>query len=334
MKTYYRATLILVLFAALSGCIPTDVYPRLESLETRVAAVEGVLTPSRTPPAPSPSPTMPAATSTPSATATRVATASRTSSPSLTPTATPTGTPTPSAPSAARLSVNAPATFLPASTISIVLEWRGPTAKIVMTLPREKIGYWDAPGDCGATCWTASDGWTHVVQVWMFSTWRAGETATFTVSAMADDEILASWICVLVCGSGTVQPTATPRPSATPTLTVLPATLRLEPRSWTRLENPSGAETVWLYVCNFPVGAPGGQLWTFTEDGTPLDWQIAAGHTWARLEAGGGNVLLWVDTAAVLEICDVRWYGRGQTWNPNCAPAWWGPAQNGYPVCE
>lgn len=303
---------------------------RVGVLETRVAVLETTLAGTLMPTATLTQTLAQTATATP----TLVQTLTRTPTATATFIRTLTATPTQAQTLTVRLTVFAPSEFQPASYVTFTLGWNGPTARVVLTPPSARVGYYDAPGDCGSLCWTATGGWTRQVRLWMFSTWRAGETATFTISAFAGDEVLASWVGVLACGSGTAQPTATPVPTATPTVGTPVATLRLQPRTWTRMENPTGAEVLWLYVCGFPVGSPGGQVWTFREDGAPLDWQIATSQTWARLETGGGDVLLWVDTAGTLEICDVRWYGREQTWSPYCQPGWWGGEQWGYPVCE
>jgi|GEM_PF-5084333 len=317
------AILFAAMVALLARCVPSGIIERQEGLETRVAALETYVampptaTPTLGPSATSTAtetPTLATATLTRTPTAMPAPTRTLTPTPTLTaaPTATATATPTATWSGAETLTVRGPATFQPASTIVLEIVWQGGAGQLRLETP-QRVGYYDTPGDCGGTCWTVGGPTERFVQLWMFSTWRSGEAATFTVSVWRGDNLVAKQQILVSCGN--VQGTPTPGPTATRTRTATPTATRAAiqtwpVRTWQFQDNPSDSELLWLYVCNFPVGAPGGEVWSYSTTFMPLDWERAVGHTWLILETGGGDVWLWVDTFAPLDVCEIKWTGR------------------------
>jgi hypothetical protein len=119
-----------------------------------------------------------------------------------------------------------------------------------------------------------------------------------------------TWIEV-VAANATATPTA--GPPVTPTVTRTPvAMLRWEPRTWHFAENPRGLPLLLLYNATMPSGGPAGQVWSYTPQYVPLDCENAFSHGWIVLEAGNGDVWLWVDTLSTLDVADVRFVERGE----------------------
>lgn len=240
-------------------------------------------------------------TQTPTITSTQTATPTQTPTPTSTQTRIGTQTPTPAA--APTLNVIASPKFPPqGSLVSLRIEWNGGPAEIgLLAYPAQT---------CCADpyeVFTVDGPSVVTIRIWIFS--NAVGDKTFSVYAKVDGEIVRiadDTITVL----GTTQ-TPTPVITATPTQTVTPsAMLRLEARTWHYVENPTRLPLLWLYNATFPVGGPGGQVWSYDTLFRQMDWEVAGGHGWLILETNGGDVWLWIDTIARIDIAAIKFTER------------------------
>ena len=67
---------------------------------------------------------------------------------------------------------------------------------------------------------------------------------------------------------------------------------------------------LWLYNATFPVGGPGGQVWSYDTLFRQMDWEVAGGHGWLILETNGGDVWLWIDTITRIDIAAMKFTER------------------------
>lgn len=298
-----------ILLLLLSACTPTPLPcdPCAELADVR--ATLAVLVPTTTPilsPSATPSST---STATVARTETRTATGTPTATPTFTPTvaaathtftpsATPTGTPQLYA---LRITAN-PMIVAPGWRVELTVVWDGPVAE---------IGIWSPPQTCcpnGDTVWFVAGAATRSVKILVNSS--ATGAKMFQAYARIGGVIVKTdsvFVDVSATGTITPAPTATPTPTRGPT----PDVTRMEPLRWYRVENPNHLPLVWLYNATYPSGGPGGMVWSYTEDAlTPLDWEGAMGHGWLILETGGGDVWLWIDTPAPLDVLTVKFTER------------------------